>query len=510
MISGHDAPPGSTWRADVVVVGTGPGGASVAAKLAQAGRSVVMLEAGPYVPASEMTQRESEMMRKLYYEAGLRTTENGAMAVLHGRAVGGSSVVNYLDCFRTPDRLLRDWETRFGLGELTPQKMAPRFERIEEILHVQKLDPANLNKNNGKLRDGAERLGWKGDTFHRNAYNCYGSGFCDLGCTYNAKQSAALTYVPLATRNGGTLVTNARVDRVLTQGDRATGVTGTLLGPDRQGRGDFTVTADVVVVSGGAIHTPYLLLESAVRDDSGQLGRNLYTHPGSPVVGYFPEERIANYEGIKQAYYVSEFSWVLEEHPLDVLLEGIGAPPAITSTIFPGFGFERQANMARYNHYAACGILLRDHQPGRVTVGKGRPRVEWSLGSADAHRLRQAVEKSAEAWLAAGASVAFTGHSRVTAMRSTRDFKKLDERGWGAGEIALFCFHQMGTARMGHSRQRSVVSPTGRVWAYPNLYVADASIFPSSTGVNPQETVYAMADVVGDGILTETRQAATG
>jgi len=341
MVSGHDAPPGSTWKADVVVVGTGPGGASVAAKLAEAGRSVVMVEAGPYVPASEMTQRESEMMRKLYYEAGLRTTENGAMAVLHGRAVGGSSVVNYLDCFRTPDRLLRDWETRLGLGELTPAKMTPRFKRVETMLHVQKLDAANLNKNNGKLRDGAERLGWKGDTFHRNAYNCYGSGFCDLGCTYNAKQSAALTYVPVATHHGATLLTNARVDRVDTSGERATGVTGTLLGEDRQGRGHFSVTADLVVVSGGAIHTPYLLLGSGIEDPSGQLGRNLFTHPGSPVVGYFPEERIANYEGIKQGYYVSEFSWVLEEHPVDALLEGIGAPPAITSTIFPGFGLER-------------------------------------------------------------------------------------------------------------------------------------------------------------------------
>lgn len=510
MLHGHEVAAGTAWTADAVVVGTGPGGASVAAKLARAGRTVVMLEAGPYVPSAEMTQRESEMMAKLYYEAGLRTTENGAMAVLHGRAVGGSSVVNYLDCFRTPARLLRDWEARFGLGELSPERMQPRFERVEEVLHVQKLNPANLNKNNAKLRDGAAALGWKGDTFHRNAVNCYGSGFCDLGCTYNAKQSAALTYVPLATQHGATLVTHARVDRVETAAGAATGVTGTLLGRDRRPRGSFSVTADVVVVSGGAIHTPYLLLASGVDDPSGQLGRNLYTHPGTPVVGYFPEERIANYEGIKQGYYVSEFSWVIEENPIDALLEGIGAPPALTSTIFPGFGLERQQNMARYNHYAACGILLRDQEPGRVTVGPGRPKIEWSLGEHDAHRLRQAVERSAEAWLASGAAAAFTGHSRLTAFRSTRELKKLDERGWGPGEVALFCFHQMGTARMGSRRDRSVVSPTGRAWAYRNLYVADASIFPTATGVNPQETVYALADVVGDGILTETAPPGAG
>ncbi len=508
-ISGIEAQPGLALAADVVVVGTGPGGASVAAKLARAGRSVVMVETGSYVPASEMNQRESEMMRKLYYEGGLRTSENGAMGMLHGRAVGGSSVVNYLDCFRTPPRLLRDWQRRFGLDELAPERMAPRFDAIEEVLHVRKLDPGNLNKNNDKLRQGTERLGWKGDTFHRNAYQCYGSGFCDLGCSYNAKQSAAITYVPIATQHGATLLTEARVDRVETSGNRATGVRGTLLGADRQPRGEFTVTADVVVVSGGAIHTPYLLLSSGVDDPSGQLGENFYTHPGTPVVGYFPEERIANYEGIKQGYYIGEFSWVLHEHPMDVLIEGIGAPPALTSSILPGLGAERQADFRRYNHYAAAGLLLRDYVPGRIRVGKGRPIIDASLAPSDAHRLRLSAERAAEAWLAAGATMALTAHSKLTYFRSTRDFRKLDEVGWGPGEIALVCFHQMGTARMGSRRDRSVVSPTGRMWSYDNLYVADASIFPTSTGVNPQETVYGLADVVGDGILDETRSAAS-
>lgn len=489
--------------ADVVIVGSGPGGSTVAKRLAEAGKSVILVETGPYLGAKDFTQREGEMMRKLYYEAGLRTTENGAMGVLHGRAVGGSSVVNYLDCFRTPERLLYEWQARFGLDDVLPAKMRDRFERIEEILHVEKLPLTGLNPNNDKLRIGGEALGWHGDTFHRNAKNCMGAGFCDLGCSYNAKQSAALTFVPLATKSGATLLTDARVDKVETEAGRAVGVRGTLLDEARQPRGEFTIRAKTVVVSGGAIMTPYLLLSSGVHDESGQLGHNLYTHPATPVVGWFPGERIANYEGVKQGYYIGEFSGVLRGHALDVLIEGIGAPPAITSTIFPGFGAGRQTNLSRYNEYTAAGVLVRDLDPGQVAVGNGRPRVIWELSAADAYRMRYAVERTAEAWLAAGAAAAFSAHSQLTVFRRTKDFAKLDNLGWQAGEIGLFCFHQMGTARMGSQRARSVVSPTGRMWAYPNLYVADASIFPTSTGVNPQLTVYALADLVSDGILAE-------
>jgi choline dehydrogenase-like flavoprotein len=502
-LSGNTVEPELTRRVQAVVVGTGPGGSTVAKRLADAGLDVMMVEAGAYVPAREFSQREGEMMRKLYREAGLRTTDNGAMAMLHGSVVGGSSVVNYLDCFRTPDALLYDWVKRFGLSELTPERMRPRFEKIEEILHVRKLPVANLNVNNDLLRRGTEALGWQGDTFHRNAKDCYGSGFCDLGCSYNAKQSAALTFVPLATAKGATLLTDARVDAVLHAGDRATGVVGALLDDTRQPRGHFRIDADLVVVSGGAIHTPYLLLSSGVDDPSGQLGRNFWTHPGTPVCGWFPGQRVANYEGIKQGWYIGEFSDVIQGHPVGALIEGIGAPPGITATIFPGLGIERQKQLSRYNEFTAAGILLRDRVPGRIGVGKGRPSIDWSLAPEDAYRMRLAVARCAEAWLAAGASAALTGHSRLTTIRSVADLQKLDHASWNAGDVALFCFHQMGTARMAASRSAGVVSPTGRMWAYENLYVADSSLFPTASGVNPQLTIYALADVVADGILSE-------
>lgn len=501
ITEGHTLTEPLQVRARVCVVGSGAGGALVAMRLAEAGHDVVVVEAGPWVQASRMNQRERDMMRLLYYESGLRTTEDGGMGVLHGRALGGSTVVNYLDCFRTPDRLLHLWNTERGLPELTPAKMAPRFDRIFEILHVAKLDPSQLNPNNAKLLAGAAALGWKGDTFHRNANQCYGSGFCDLGCAYNAKQSAAITFVPLATARGARVYTECRAERVTWAAGRATGVEGTCLDAERRPTVPFRVDADLVVVAGGAVETPFLLLRSGLPDPSGQLGHNLHLHPGTPVLGWFKGERIAAYEGIKQGYYVSEFSWVLEGHEVDALIEGVAAPPGLSATAFSGFGDTFLQTLRRFNEFAVGGVLLRDGGNGRVALGPDRPKVTYTLSAGDAQRLQRTIAATAEAYLAAGADCALTGHNPAVVVRSGKDFARIYEAPTGPNQVALFSFHQMGTARMGGRRDRDVVDPTGRAWGVPNLYVADASVFPTASGVNPQITVYGLADVVADGIL---------
>lgn len=489
-----------TLSTQVVIVGSGAGGSLVAERLARAGKDVVVLEAGPYVPGEQMNQREREMMRLLYWEAGMRATEDGGMGVLHGRGLGGSTVVNYLDCFRTPPRVLNHWVEARGLPQLTPEKMAPRFDRIFDILGVQKLPESGLNPNNRKLMEGGRALGWYGDTFHRNANQCYGSGFCDLGCAYNAKQSAAITFIPLAMASGARVYTEVRVDSVILEAGRAVGVAGMALDADRKPIQAVTVRAETVIVSCGAIESPHLLLRSGVSNPSGQLGRNLYLHPSCPVVGHFPGERIANYEGIKQGYYVGEFSDGLMGHPDDFLLEGIGAPPGLASTVFSGLGAERQATFKHLNEYAVVGVLLRDHDSGTVTAGAGRPVIDYALSKADGLRMQRGVVAAARALLAAGATVSLTSHNPARILRRESDFQRVWDTPLDPGAMAMFSFHQMGTCRMGDQRGRDVVNPEGRLWDVPGLYVADSSIFPESSGVNPQITVYGLADVVADGI----------
>jgi long-chain-alcohol oxidase len=285
------------------------------------------------------------------------------------------------------------------------------------------------------------------------------------------------------------------------------GVEGTLLDADRKPRGTARILADRVVVAGGAIETPYLLLRSGVDDPSGQLGHNLFLHPATAVVGIFPE-RIAMWEGIKQGYYISEFSWVLEEHPADVLLEGVAGPPGLVSTLFPGWGEERRvAFAAQLEQMAGTGVLVRDHDPGRVEVGPNRPKVHYTLSEGDTRRLREGMLRTAEAYFAAGATEVATTHTPPLRLKHPRDVLDIWDRGCGAGQINLFTFHQMGTARMGGRKDRDVVDPTGRLWRYRNLHVADSSVFPTASGVNPQLTVYGLSHLISDGILAELGSA---
>ncbi len=123
-------------RADVCVIGSGAGGAVVAAELAEAGRSVVVLEQGHYWTAVDFTQREEEMLPRLFEESGMRQTVDGAFTILQGRNVGGSTVHNLCYCFRAPDPILRMWREEHGLDELTAEALEPSFARVEKNLHV--------------------------------------------------------------------------------------------------------------------------------------------------------------------------------------------------------------------------------------------------------------------------------------------------------------------------------------------------------------------------------------
>lgn len=481
-------------EADAVIVGSGPGGATAAMVLARAGLDVAVLEAGLHVPADQMSQREKEMMGRLYQMGGTRQTEDGGVTILHGEVLGGGSVVNHLICFEPPDRLLELWAAE-GIEDLTPAAMRPRFDEIRRILNVAPTTPDQLNRNNDLLRIGGERMGWRGHCFERNAFQCLGSGFCTLGCAYNAKQSAALTMLPLASQSGARVYTGCEVRRIVHNGRYAELVEGVIREDGRRPGGRrLRVRAEHVLVAGGAIQTPALLLRSHLPDPSGQIGRNLYLHPGSPVIAHFPGQDVNPFEGILQGYHISEFSWGLSGHPLDVLPEGIGGAPGVASLVVPGLGEEHLGWMGRVREAAIAGVLLRDHHSGRVEIDAGgRPHVHYTLHPEDADRMRAGSKRTMEAYFAAGAARCMTGHARPCLVERAADVDHLDGYGYAPGEITLISYHQMGTARMGGDRGRHVVNPDGRLWAMDNVYVCDSSVFPTASGVNPQITVYGMA-----------------
>ena len=276
--------------ADVVIVGSGAGGGVTAEILALSGLSVVIVEEGALQSSRDFNMREAEAYPKLYQESAARKTRDKGINIFQGRTVGGSTTVNWTSSFRTPPTTLAFWQQHYGLATFTEADLAPWFQMMEARLHIADW-PAAPNENNDLLRRGAEKLGIPTGVIRRNVNGCWNLGYCGMGCPTNAKQSMLVTTIPSALDHGATLVTRARAERLVLQGDMVQGIVCTLLdaaGARPTGH-TLRVRARHTVLAGGAINTPALLLRSQAPDPSGQLGKRTFLHPTLVSAALFPQ-----------------------------------------------------------------------------------------------------------------------------------------------------------------------------------------------------------------------------
>ncbi|MFN8644941.1 MAG: NAD(P)-dependent oxidoreductase, partial [Candidatus Binatia bacterium] len=259
--------------AEVCVIGTGAGGAVIARELAAAGRDVVVLEQGGHYTKADFTQREDEMMPLLYEDMGQRATVDQSILILQGRNVGGSTVHNLCYCFRTPEPILELWRRDAGVRDMLGADLLPSFERVEAMLKVKPIRPDEVNALNDKIRIGCEKLGYRGFVTNHNREHCTQSGFCLLGCPFDAKQSMLITYVPAAAQAGARIYANCAVRRLVAEAGRVRRVEGEVVDALGRPRHRFTVRAQVVVLCAGAINSPALLLASGLADRHGRVGQ---------------------------------------------------------------------------------------------------------------------------------------------------------------------------------------------------------------------------------------------
>jgi len=479
---------------DAVVVGSGAGGSVVAAELAEAGWDVVVLEEGPHIPTDRFSPDALTAFRTLYREGGL-TTMLGVPPVsfAEGRCVGGSTTVNGGMAWRTPDAVLDGWRREHGLD---PAELEPLFDRVERRLSVALQDAGSIGRDQHLLRAGAEKLGWAVVDNRRAQVHCGGCNACVLGCPTGAKQSALVSYLPRAVAFGARVVSDCRVDRVLRDRKRATGVGATASDGRR-----LVVRAPVVVVAAGALQTPHLLRRSGFRAPSGQLGRNLAVHPGANVAALF-DEPVRGWEGVHQAYQVREFAGD------GVLMAAVNLPPGLVAG---SLRLDRDALgpvMARYDRMVSAGVLVDDTATGRVRSVRGRPVVRYDLSVADARRLVVAVADLCRLLLAAGAVRVHLPFAGAAPVESDDDAVRLRAREIEPAQMGVSTVHLMGTARMGADPVRAVCDLGGAVYDAAGLYVADASLFPGPVGLNPQETVMALATLVARGLITGRQEPA--
>src|SRR5439155_800602 len=289
--------------ADVCVVGSGAGGAVVAYELARAGLRVVVLEEGGYFTQADFTGPPMERVQRFYRNGGATVAlGRPTIPVPLGKCVGGTTVVNSGTCFRTPERVLREWASAYGVADADPTTMKPYFDEVERMIGVRPVPWEIIGRNAEVFDRGVRALGLRGEPIERNIVGCRGCGECAFGCPSDAKQAMHLTYLPAACAAGARLYARCRVERVSIQSGCAAGVEAMLLERDGDAaHGRVRVCAPLVVVAAGAIHTPGLLARSGVRHPA--LGRNLRIHPAVGVAGYFAEELLA-WRGTLQSYLV--------------------------------------------------------------------------------------------------------------------------------------------------------------------------------------------------------------
>jgi choline dehydrogenase-like flavoprotein len=490
----------ATLEADVCVVGSGAGGAVAAALLAAAGRRVVILETGGWNTEADFDAREERGWERLYLRRGALTTADVGMLVLAGRTLGGGTTVNWSTCFRPPAALLAEWAARAGEPALCAANLDPHFEAVERRLRISTDEARPLNANNAAVYEGARALGLHAAYNPRNAGPCAECGVCHFGCRWGAKQGAMRTYLQDAYEAGARLVPDCHAERVLLDGGRVLGVRARLH-PPAEARADegpgvsLIVRAPVVLVAGGAIESPALLLRSGVRAHA--LGRNLFLHPSTAVAGEF-DAPVEAWRGPMQAAYSAEFA-DLTGDGYGVRLEAVPLYPGFAAIGLPWDGARPfRAQMGRLPHYAATLALTRDRRPGRVVLGaRGEPILRYRPGPESRALLVRGSQEAARTLLAAGARAAFTLHNppiRVTRQADLARFDAAVERA-GAHPHRLFVgsAHQMGTCRMGARPADGVVNTYGAVHGLRGLYVCDTSLFPTASGVNPMLTVLGLA-----------------
>jgi choline dehydrogenase-like flavoprotein len=484
---------------DVVIVGSGAGGGTVAKELSRlcgAGKRIAVLEWGPKLREEEFTGNELDMASKLYVDAGGFLTRDKTMTLAFARQYGGSTVVYTGTSLTLPKETLGRW----SVPGLEHDDLLRRSQKYLEENNVHKLAPAELNDNNRLFRAACQRLGYRVEQFPINVKGCRGSGLCNLGCPNAAKQGTNRVQLPEAQRNGVTVVTNCRVD---TLGDRlvcATVKNPAFGEPSAWAEGAYRIRAETVVVCAGAVNSPALLLRSGLGGKLPALGRYFTAHPALILVGQH-ERPITNYYGHPKSYYCDEFA-----ASKGFLLETCMYFPFVTAKNLAGFGEEHSALLRRLDRLQMILVLALDEAraDNRVLIDRnGEPVVDYTLSDAVLESLFSSMKVSARIFFAAGAErVHAPAGRKFFVERAEQD--RLDDlivrEKMLPGLVSITSAHLMGGCRMGRDAERSVCDSWGRVHGTDWLYVADASLFPGCSEINPYLTIMALADRVAEGI----------
>lgn len=488
---------GSTWnlKADVVVIGSGAGGAVAAAELAKSGWKVVLIEEGSYFMPGTFSNDEFLSASRMYRDAGYVLTENQTASILQGRTLGGSTTINWQTSLYPPQYVTDEWHNRFGLpGYGRKDEMAAFVEEVHKRVHVHEVPPQLINRNNAVLMRGGRKIGLKPEVLKNNNKGCKGLGRCGLGCPINAKQSMFVTYIPDAIEAGATVITNMRAVKI---SDGKIKTVYAEFTPDPYQAApeeiieNMRIEAPVVIVAAGAIEAPALLLRSGLGND--MVGKNLKIHPTCTVFARFDTD-IDMWHGPPQSVVITD-GHNQNQSGYGFWLEAAPYRPTIASALMPFYGAKQFRNLKDYKKFHAGIALVRDgadgQTSGRVEWSWGKRKVYYELSPTDGKHMLLGLKSLAEVQTAAGArELIFPFHDMAEEFKTTQraKFDWVLEKSFEAGRLALGSAHPHGSVQASSDPKTGAIDPNFELYGHKNIFVMCASWIPTGLSVNPQIT----------------------
>jgi len=495
--------------ADVVIIGSGAGGAILAEQLAEQGRRVLILEKGLYVHPDDFSEDEIDMISRLYADGALQISQALRFTILQGSCVGGTTVVNNAVSFDTPTRVMDAWNSRNSTPVINAEKFYASQKAVRERMHIQQikagtrqpLDGGVLNHGDGLIGEGVRKYfegkpgKYEYDVVSANIVDCLGCGYCNIGCKYGRKLSMLDEVLPAAQKKYGAenfrIMSEVNVTKLVESSGKITEIVAKV-----QGKRQLIIkNPKTVIVSAGTIASSWLLMESGIGKGKLPVGQGLCFNMGSPLHGLFNRD-VSAYDGVQIAHYLK-----LEDHP-GFVYETWYNPPVAQALAMPGWLDTHFHNMQNYNRMAAVGVLVGTDPTAHIerALVTGGPDVVFKPTASDLKKLIDALVILGDIMFEAGAEEVYASTrtyqsytNRAAVFTAQSEVDRLRELVKHDYDILLGTGHPQGGNALGSSPTNSVVGPDFKVFGYDNLYVCDASVFPTATTVNPQLSVMGMA-----------------
>jgi choline dehydrogenase-like flavoprotein len=459
---------------DICVIGSGAGGAVVAYEAARRGLRTIVLEQGPRIDADRMSTAEVDMIPRLYKDGGMQLSTSLDFFILQGACVGGSTTVSNMVLIRAGAERFRRWA---GLGADIPLSEIMRgYDEIERQLGASFTVPAAASRSTALFEKGARRIGLTPRPMLKALGDCRACGNCNIGCSFGSKRSALTTFIPWAEEQGARVLADTRVRRLVRRGHRVSHIEAT------HGTEALRVDAKVFAVCAGPIGSSALLLASGVKRN---VGTRLSFNAGAMMVADF-DEVLDAYDADQMTSYVP-----LEEG----LLEPTHNPIMSAALTTPGWMEEHAALMRRSVHLAYAGAMVPTDARAEVVWSPwfGHEETRFRPTSDDMLRLRIGLKTIARIFFAAGARRVLLPTEHFTVLESEADIALIDERIRSLADVQAGSSHPQGGNPMSDDPSIGVVDTSFAVHGLENAFVCDASIFPDALGVNPMNSVMALA-----------------